>query len=70
MRLEFQCPWCGCESSIKGSAEGSWRFRLPCDLCEREMVLTWDGGLVVARAPTAMAREDDATVPIKFKRAL
>jgi hypothetical protein len=70
MKLEFQCPWCGCEAVMRGpDASGSWRFRVPCDLCERDMILTWDGGLVVSRGADRMARSDDDTKRIRFAKA-
>jgi hypothetical protein len=70
MKLEFQCPWCGCEARLAGpEQEGSWRFRIPCELCERDMILTWDGGLVVGRAAKAMARSDEDTVRIRLAKA-
>jgi hypothetical protein len=69
MKLEFQCPWCGCETSMSGPDSGSWRFRLPCELCERDMIVTWDAGLVVGRAAEPMARSDEDTVRIRLARA-
>jgi len=71
MTFEFQCPWCGADTAMRGSEHASWRFKLPCDLCEREMVLTWDGGLVVARSSTAgkLARCDEPTVSMRARRA-
>lgn len=71
MRFEFQCPWCGADSSVRGSEHASWRFKLPCDLCERDMVLTWDGGLIVTRssASARMARSDEPTISIRARKA-
>jgi hypothetical protein len=70
MRLEFQCPWCGCETHLHGPEQaGSWRFRIPCELCERDMIVTWDAGLVVGRAAKAMARSDEDTVRIRLAKA-
>jgi len=68
MKLEFQCPWCGCETHVQGSDSASWRFRLPCDLCSRDMVVTWDGGLVVSRAAQKLARSDEDTVRIRLAK--
>jgi len=71
MTLDFPCPWCGADTKVRGAEASSWRFRLPCDLCSREMVVTWDGGLAVARAhePAApLRRSDDETVRIKIKK--
>jgi hypothetical protein len=73
MTLEFPCPWCGADTKVRGAEASSWRFRLPCDLCSREMVVTWDGGLAVARAhahapASAMRRSDDETVRIRTKK--
>ncbi len=68
MKLEFQCPWCGCEAVMRGPDAGSWRFKVPCDLCERDMILTWDGGLVVGRGGERMARSDDDTKRIRLAK--
>ena len=69
MKFEFPCPWCGCDTAVRGSEHASWRFRLPCELCERDMVLTWDGGLIVSRAPIGvMPRTDDVTVRIRARK--
>ena len=70
MSFEFPCPWCGADTKLRGSEQASWRFRLPCDLCDREMVVTWDGGLVVGRVGTggALSRTDDATVRVRISR--
>ena len=37
------------DGMMRGSEQASWRFRIPCELCNREMVVTWDGGLVISR---------------------
>ncbi|MSP63570.1 MAG: hypothetical protein EXR72_25145 [Myxococcales bacterium] len=65
MTFEFNCPWCGSEAAVQGSVAASWRFKLPCELCEREMVVTWDGGLAVVRAPAhqQLERSDEKTAP-------
>jgi hypothetical protein len=68
MRFEFSCPWCGADTTARGSEHASWRFRLPCDLCERAMIVTWDGGLVVTRDASALARSEDETVRIKVAK--
>src|SRR5205814_2499188 len=39
MSFEFPCPWCGADTKVRGSERASWRFRIPCDLCNREMVV-------------------------------
>ena len=70
MKLDFQCPWCGCEHQVLGSDSASWRFRIPCELCSRDMILTWDGGLVVGRAGAKLARSDEATVRIRLAKAV
>src|SRR5438552_3031146 len=49
MSFEFPCPWCGADTKVRGSEQASWRFRIPCELCNREMVVTWDGGLLIGR---------------------
>ena len=72
MSYEFPCPWCGADTKVQGGVEtASWRFRIPCDLCNREMVVTWDGALYVGRiAPaTPISRSEDDTVRIKIARA-
>jgi hypothetical protein len=70
MSFEFPCPWCGADTRVRGSETASWRFRIPCELCTQEMVVTWDGGLYVGRvAPdTPLSRSDEATVRIKVAR--
>jgi hypothetical protein len=66
MSFEFPCPWCGADTKIRGSERASWRFRLPCDLCQREMVVTWDGGLVIGRVGAEpLLRTDDDTVRVR-----
>jgi hypothetical protein len=71
MKLEFQCPWCGCEAHLHAPDQsGSWRFRIPCELCERDMIVTWDGGMVVGRAAQRMARSDEDTVRIRLAKAV
>ncbi len=69
MTFEFPCPWCGCESKVQGSETASWRFRLQCDLCTRDMIVTWDGGMIVSRAPLPIARTEDDTVRIRLAKA-
>lgn len=69
MIFEFPCPWCGGESQVRGSNTASWRFRMPCELCNRDMVITWDGGMVISRAPQRMARSDEATARIRLAKA-
>ncbi len=70
MSFEFPCPWCGADTKVRGSQAASWRFRIPCELCNREMVVTWDGGLVIGRiASDRMARCEDETVRIKIAKA-
>jgi hypothetical protein len=70
MTFEFPCPWCGSDTKVRGTATASWRFRIPCDLCNREMVVTWDGGLMVARLPGGepLARSDEKTVRTKIAK--
>jgi hypothetical protein len=67
MSFEFPCPWCGADTKVRGSQHASWRFRIPCDLCTREMVVTWDGGLAIARvASDPLGRGDEQTVKVKL----
>ena len=69
MSFEFPCPWCGADTKVRGSENASWRFRIPCDLCSREMVVTWDGGLAIARVATEpLSRSDEATVRVKIAK--
>lgn len=70
MSFEFSCPWCGADTKLRGSEQASWRFRLPCELCDREMVVTWDGGLVVGRVggEQPLSRSDDATVRVRLAK--
>jgi len=69
MSFDFPCPWCGADTKVRGSEQASWRFRIPCDLCNREMVVTWDGGLVISRVTgERLSRSDDATVRIKVAK--
>jgi hypothetical protein len=70
MTFEFPCPWCGCDTSVRGSEHASWRFKLPCELCDRDMVLTWDGGLLVSRAASLskLARTDEPTIRVRAQR--
>ena len=70
MTFEFPCPWCGADTQVRGSQQSSWRFRIPCELCSREMVVTWDGGLAIARvAPEPLSRSDDATVRVRVAKS-
>jgi hypothetical protein len=67
MTFEFPCPWCGADTKLQGTDRASWRFRIPCELCERQMVVTWDGGLVIGRlAETPLSRSDDDTVKVRI----
>jgi hypothetical protein len=69
MSFEFPCPWCGADTKVRGSEQASWRFRIPCDLCNREMVVTWDGGLAISRMTgEPLSRSDEATVRIKVAK--
>jgi hypothetical protein len=69
MTFEFPCPWCGADTTVQGSRDASWRFRLPCDLCNREMVVTWDGGLVIGRVAPPLKRSDEDTLRIRLAKA-
>jgi hypothetical protein len=70
MSFEFPCPWCGADTKVRGSQHASWRFRIPCGLCDREMVVTWDGGLAIARvAEGTMGNSEDDTVKVKLSAA-
>ena len=70
MRIDFSCPWCGCDSTVRGSLSSSWRFKIPCELCERPMIVTWDGGLLVSRGgDKPLDRSEDDTASIKVANA-
>jgi hypothetical protein len=68
MSFEFPCPWCGADTKVRGSEQASWRFRIPCELCNREMVVTWDGGLAIGRISEKLARSEDETVRIRVAK--
>jgi hypothetical protein len=54
---------------MRGSDKTSWRAQLSCDLCSREMVVSFDGGMIVSRCvdgPLTQGRED--TVRIRRAR--
>ncbi len=69
MTFEFPCPWCGADTKVNGSRDASWRFRLPCDLCNREMVVRWDGGRATGRPAEPLARSDEKTARIRLAKA-
>ena len=70
MSFEFPCPWCGADTKVRGSQRDSWRFRIPCDLCSREMVVTWDGGLAISRVipQQPLGKSEDETVRIRVAK--
>jgi hypothetical protein len=69
MRFEFQCPWCGSDTSLRGSDKAAWRMQIPCELCSRDMVVTFDGGVVVSRRVDGpLAQKADPTVRIRQAR--
>lgn len=69
MSFEFPCPWCGADTKVRGAQAGSWRFRIPCELCNRLMVVTWDGGLVIGRAASEpLQRSEDETVRVRIAK--
>jgi hypothetical protein len=70
MRFDFQCPWCGADSHLRGSEKTAFRAQLPCELCSRDMVVSYDCGMVVTRradGPLTKGREE--TVRIRSARA-
>jgi hypothetical protein len=70
MRYEFQCPWCGSDTSLRGSSEKApWRMQMPCDLCSRDMVVSFDGGMVVSRCADGPIMRGEPTVRIRFAKA-
>lgn len=70
MRFDFSCPWCGSDTTVRGTDQAAWRFRIPCDLCNREMVVTWDHGLEVARVTpdSPLSRSEDETVRFRVAK--
>lgn len=69
MRFECQCPWCGADTSLRGSNTAAWRFQIPCELCNRDMIVTYDGGTVLSRRIDGpLSREHDATTRIRLAR--
>ena len=71
MTFSFSCPWCGADASACGSEFGLWRYRLPCELCSRDMVVTRSeaGELQVTRRADAIDRSDEPTQPIRLAQA-
>ena len=68
MRFDFQCPWCGAETSLRGSDKAAWRFQIPCELCSRDMVVSYDGGGLVSRRVDGPLVRGDETVRIRQAR--
>jgi hypothetical protein len=68
MRFEFQCPWCGCDSSLRGSDKAAWRFQVPCELCSRDMVVSFESGVVTSRRMDGPLTRSDETVRIRQAR--
>jgi hypothetical protein len=69
MTFDFSCPWCGADTTLRGSDRGGWRCQIPCELCSREMVVSYDGAMIVSRCvdgPIQHGRED--TVRIRHAR--
>ena len=66
MEFSFLCPQCNIANSVKGSAVAAWRYRLACDGCAVDVVITWDGALHVAVGEDAAPFEgsNDRTVQI------
>ncbi len=55
---------------MRGNDKAAWRAQLPCELCSRDMVVSYDGGVVVSRcADGPLSRGGDETVRIRFSRA-
>jgi len=70
MRFDCQCPWCGADTTVRGSDKAAWRFQLPCELCSRDMVVSYDGAVVVSRcADGPLERTREETVRIRTARA-
>jgi hypothetical protein len=70
MRIECQCPWCGADTQLRGSDKASWRFTIPCELCSRDMVVSYEAGVVMSRrvdGPLSRSRGDE-TVRIRMAR--
>ena len=67
MRYEFSCPWCGADTNVRGTT-ATWRMQMPCDLCNRDMVVTFDGTGVVSRCAEGPLVRDEPTTRIRFAR--
>ncbi len=69
MRFDFQCPWCGADTSLRSSDKTSWRCQIPCELCSRDMIVAFDGGsLVSRRVDGPIGRAQESTVRIRLAR--
>jgi hypothetical protein len=69
MRFDFSCPWCGADTSMRGSDQSGWRAQIPCELCSRDMVVSFDGSTLISRrvdGPLSQGREE--TVRIRRAR--
>ncbi len=55
---------------MRGSDKNEWRAQMPCELCSRDMVVSYDGrALRTSRGEGTSLRTDD-TVRIRFGRAV
>ncbi|MEO6953448.1 MAG: hypothetical protein ABI321_16725 [Polyangia bacterium] len=68
MRYDFQCPWCGSDTTFRGSTRPSWRMQLACDLCSRDMVVTLEGGGITSRRAEGPLSRGESTVRIRLAR--
>ena len=68
MRFDFQCPWCGAEASLRGAERSAWSLHVPCELCSRDMVISYDGGVLVSRCADGPLARPDETVRIRQAR--
>ncbi len=54
---------------MRGSEQSGWRAQIPCELCSRDMVVSFDGATLVSRrvdGPLSQGREE--TVRIRRAR--
>ena len=68
MRYDFQCPWCGSDTTVRGSTQKTWRMQLACDLCSRDMVVTLEGGGITSRCAEGPLQRGESTVRIRLAR--
>jgi hypothetical protein len=70
MTYHFDCPWCHIPNRLQGAKHGAWRFRIACEGCTRDIVVTFDGALTIGKSGGALGRSEDATVPFQISPVL